>query len=498
MTLRARLGRRADPPQEYVIIVGGPSNPYNGYYYESGALPGTTDLTPSPPPVDSTAKAVMAYTRGTLSGVVPHMHDRYWANFIYSAVKLVETGQIRPRAGDILTLMVYLPGYWLRDRKDWRASPYNPKHQHSAWVQGHYPFDPHAAPPDPTPSIRRKPDVATRADVLPPRSLAPYPRDWAAVDLAIFMLEINDMKTGPGVPQPFHPEMPDGGFPRLIQYPGEHMNLVLNVPARLALGSRYFGGVLPDGVRDNIPPTLRDVEIKMLFLDDDLTKLYQYLTTGTWVGPRWLNFLIEPGTEISGTPQPLFFPTYGPAPSVNTGQFSRRLISISMTEDPQSPGTVRLGATWTAYIPPIFTEKNAVTNASVDRTRVKIKRFDYFGHSGGRRALEDAFYLRWGWANAKGEVPWAEVYVPLTDLKEQLSQAATPIFSDDSFVKLWGCKLANQLLEDSMAHMLSGFASKTMGADDLVDYSSVINPQEPDAMPGPTQGPSRWLSFERP
>jgi hypothetical protein len=480
----SRLGTRNDPPQEYVILVGGPSNTFNGYIFDN--------LTPSTPPVDSSAVEVKKYTRGTVAGRVPGTHDRYWANFIYAAVKLVETGRMRPQPGDILTLIVYLPGFYLRTQKDWRASPFNPKHWQNGWVYRTYPYSPYSVPPVADASQGAKPDSAAINGVQPIRNniyVEPYPRDSNNINLTIFMLEINDMKTGPNAPDPPHPEMPDGGFPRLSRDPSEHMNLILNIPARLAFGSRYFFGSPPDGVRDNIPP-LRDVTVKMLFIDDDLSKFYDYLTLGAWTGPRYRLGMQRGGSEgeEASPHQPLFNVTWGPG---GAGE-SRRVLSVSMTLD--GDGNPSDGATWSAWVPPYLLGTDTETNPAVDRSRVKIKQFHYFGHSGGDGTL-DYLYLRYGWDNRKGEYPAGELYIPRDTLQETLSNAPEPIFSDQSLAKLWGCHLAKAAPDDSITRVLGNFATKSIGSNGYVDYAPVIDAGAPDAMPAPSGTNATWLTF---
>jgi hypothetical protein len=73
----------------------------------------------------------------------------------------------------------------------------------------------------------------------------------------------------------------------------------------------------------------------------------------------------------------------------------------------------------------------------IDRTKIKIKRFDYFSHSD-----PDKFYFLYGWGNKKGELPNLEVTFLTTDeLTTALPKKNLP---GNSFAQLWGCNLGRR------------------------------------------------------
>src|SRR5437667_12086370 len=127
--------------REFVIIVGGPSNTFNGYGHYDGNV-----YHPESKPENTSPAEIEKYLHGDPAHQVPghpksktSTHDLYWANFIYAAVKLVELrGRVNeamhPARGDILTFLVYMPPYASDDPSppphdrqalDWDASPYN-------------------------------------------------------------------------------------------------------------------------------------------------------------------------------------------------------------------------------------------------------------------------------------------------------------------------------------------------------------------------------------
>jgi hypothetical protein len=244
----------------------------------------------------------------------------------------------------------------------------------------------------------------------------------------------------------------------------------------------------------------------MLFLDDDVepgapkpprtaSKLLDYLATGFWKGPRYRSPL-EGGTEESATRHPKFYVKRTPDGGPGT---AGRVESVSMThfvsgnEDPNA-------ATWTAFLPPDLLGTEAATDASIDRTHIKIKQLHYFGHSGGHD--NNQLYPRYGWENDKGELPAGEIVVHEDELNDALANATTSVFAPKSLVKLWSCHLARPAGQSSMAKMFASYASEAVGATGLVAYSPVIDPGQPDAMPAPSDvdgpGSSVWLTFSHP
>src|SRR5262245_29704560 len=91
--------------QEYLIIVGAPSNMFNGYVFEEVDQLKTS---PTKPPASAANAEVTKYIIGDPNNR-NYTHDRYWANFLFSAVTLMQKGSFRPEPGDILTFAIYLP-----------------------------------------------------------------------------------------------------------------------------------------------------------------------------------------------------------------------------------------------------------------------------------------------------------------------------------------------------------------------------------------------------
>ncbi len=129
------------------------------------------------------------------------------------------------------------------------------------------------------------------------------------------------------------------------------------------------------------------------------------------------------------------------------------------------------GASWTA--------------PHISRKQIKIKRLDYIGHSN-----RDAFFLKYGWANAKGDpnAPVGEVLLRTADLDATLNGAPQPVFSPNATAHLWGCSLGLV-----MAPTLSNHVA-TIAASVLTDYEGLVLDRK--AMPSPI-GES-WITHVKP
>lgn len=449
---RRRISRKfADPSREHIILVGAPSNTFNGYFHEND----DASITPETPPANTSGPEIEKYIKGhpaLRAKCQPpdflyctKTHDLYWANFIYSAVKLIETRRAQPEEGDILTLIVWLPGYEERQRIDWDASPYNPRHRNSPWVAGKKPYDvtvqaPHqgATQPPQAPTLPRK---AT----TPPQPLT-YASGEEDINHEILMrttAESGSVDPLTGLP------LPDGGFRKRPKWPNSYLTeaegSLVHVPLRLSQGMRAFGNYPPVV---NVPP-LGGVQVKLLFLRD-VNALYAYLSSGTWSGPR-LRHPIEDDWDN---------PDADPGPSLEDATWTDQALTWTSGKEPKD---------WEA-------------NPAVDRTRVRIKRFDYFGHSN----LE-SFFLQYGLTNWKGREAEGEITIHFSDLEPHLKKE---LFTPDSFAHLWGCSLGGD-----MAPMLTKFVKKVRACPGLTDYNVILDPGLPDAMPSPAKDSSPFRDY---
>jgi hypothetical protein len=254
------------PAREFLVLVGGPSNTFNGY----GHFGSTGDWVAEPRPASTSPAEIGRYILG--DGTHPNdptgTHDLYWANFIYSGVKLVELrGRspygIAPAVGDLLTFVIYLPPYagkplagapMSRQAIDWEASPYNLlRHRNSVWVAGKAPYDPSvrqdqqaAQAPLPLPQLPQRKATQSRVPT--------FSADEHAINHEIVMRTTGEVDPA-GLP------LPDGGFPKRPRNPHSYEDPILDIPRRLVYGSKF--GRNPPVV--DVPP-LNGVLVKLLFL----------------------------------------------------------------------------------------------------------------------------------------------------------------------------------------------------------------------------------------
>ncbi|MBK9196494.1 MAG: hypothetical protein IPO17_16235 [Flavobacteriales bacterium] len=126
----------AKDSKEYVILVGGTSNTYNGYGKWVGAGAGSAfTLNPAP----ATLADVDDYINAAKGN---ETHDKYWADFLEPVSRLITNKVFQPKPNDIVTVMVYYPPYLKRQERDWKSSPWNTaKWRNSPWVAGKDPYD---------------------------------------------------------------------------------------------------------------------------------------------------------------------------------------------------------------------------------------------------------------------------------------------------------------------------------------------------------------------
>jgi hypothetical protein len=398
-------GNRGHRTREHVVVVGGPSNTFNGY----GHWHQTDTYHAETRPADTSPANIAKYLRGDPAHVVAgdpiteptSTHDYYWANFLYSAVKLVELRgrvpeAITPAKGDLLTFLVWLPSYYGatvtgqrvdRSFVDWQASPYNSALHHGSAYVNATPYNPtfrnsaqNTSPPRP-----QTPPSAKSTKTTPPV----YSAAESDINHEILMRTTGEVDAA-GKP------MPDGGFRKRMHDPDAYVDALTDLPTRICYGSKWgqFAPVL------DVPPLL-GVYVKVLFVRD-VASLFDYLNTGTWTGDRRLGL-----TEL-------------------------------VDEDHMSRGDID-GCTWAGRG---FAKKGTKTPLwdtapSVTRSKCKIRRLDYVGHS-----APESMFLEYGIQNSKGEEPGATVELTEADVVAKLDRKA---LASNVKIYLWGCFLGGSL-----------------------------------------------------
>jgi hypothetical protein len=433
------------PAREFLILVGAPSNTFNGYCHWDGA----GHKIPNSKPSNTSDAEIRQYTHGdplhdhATDPRRTYTHDLYWANFLYSAVKLIELGIARPERGDILTIILWLPGYLDRIYVDYQASPYNDHlHQSSVWVAGKKPYD-------------RSVLIGQQGKLAPffnpeipneqPLSTGPAATPEPDLDLEILMRTTNETD-------------PNGGFRKRPTQADDYEQSISNIPRRLVLGSR-FGTPLPVSVNVPLMPM---VQVKLLLMDR-AQQFLDYVKTGAWPnGPKWLNILDAKTDQDMSKVQPMS---------------QCRWTDYFLTKDGK----------------PLQDWMNA---PSVDRSRVKIKRFDYFGHSSPRLSPDDdphpndddGFWIQYGQDNNKGSLPSVEQAIWSQDLEPYLSKS---LFTNDSYAKLWGC-----LLGAFMAPMLSKYIDTVIACTGLTSFDHILEASA--NMPEPADPAKPFVTYHIP
>jgi hypothetical protein len=118
----------------------------------------------------------------------------------------------------------------------------------------------------------------------------------------------------------------------------------------------------------------------------------------------------------------------------------------------------------------------------IDRTKIKIKRFDYFSHSD-----PDKFYFLYGWGNKKGELPNKEVCSMTTD--ELTAALPRKNLTGNSFAQLWGCNLGQ-----TMAPALTDRFKEGVACESSTYFDHILD--NDSAMPVPEAG-FEWKTFMR-
>ncbi|GIG56046.1 hypothetical protein Lfu02_04180 [Longispora fulva] len=410
----AAAGSRGRLPTEHVILVGGPSNWYNGFGKEIEDPPGSeVEFELNPPPV--TVDQVNEYINANLGNVT---HDKYWGSFLEPVPRLFERGLATPRPGDIVTIIVFYPPFGMRNDTDWEASPYNPKWRGSPWVLGRSPYDPRVR-------ASQQGAIPTKTEPTPKRT-RPRPSmntddvDEDRIDHEILM-RCTSQDRRPGQTYEMRPTRLE-----------ENLDHIYELPRRLLKGPTFSGA-------SRLPGVL----VKLLMITD-ASEAVDYISHGLLAGQKWVHALDAGGSEED---QP----------------------------DLEGPGGGDYTRTWfVAFgVPPNSAAARYWDDAAIDRSKVKISRFDYFGHSSS-----DAFFLQYGWKNVKGDPTGVrgEAIITKDRLDERLADARA--FAPGAVAHLWGCYLA-----DDMAPVLRKYVSKVIAAEGRTDYEGLVG--NPAALPVP-------------
>lgn len=220
-----------------------------------------------------------------------------------------------------------------------------------------------------------------------------------------------------------------------------------------------------------------DVHVKVL-LATSLDDIYAYFSQGVWTGTR-IDAPFE--GEPSKTSQAKWLGSLGPdsqgfygamPPSDIASKYEelrvRRNFKVTPATKESNP----------SYWNPAW---DAAPN--VDRKKVKVERFDYFGH-----AHASGFILQYGWLNQKGELPGFDVEADLAATESWFDHHPT---SATAKAFLWGCHLGDADVEDAIApwwarqkHFL-----EVIAADSQTTYRDSTSV---GAMPRPT---GSWVAF---
>lgn len=372
-------------PEEYLCVVGAPSNTFNGYMYVDRAK---YEWVPCTRPLE--LKEVPAYIKGPLKDDPALTHDQYWANFLDPAVRLYANGIARAQAGDLVTFAVWAVPYMWRLRKDWDASPHNPVHENSPWVRGKPGYDPMVGdgsvpfrvklPPVPRLGTNNPPPkkATTSVGVLPDR----------IIDHDILMRTTSDNKD-------LVIKRPTTSF--------EYMDYIHKMPRKVVFGPMLGG-----------KPQLENVLVKLLFFNQP-DQLIKYINSGAWSGPYWRNVLDTVDERDMGSNWSDEWQTY---------------YDMAMYVSNDWRGRWKRLLAGPAKLP------------GVDRQKIKIRRMDYIGHSG-----EDWWYLTYGWDNIKGELPTPDPK-GLIDTQMLVSSLDVRAFTRKAMAQLWGCNQGKKMAQE--------------------------------------------------
>lgn len=417
--------------REHVVLVGGPCNWYNCF---GKTDPGTGDfkLNPAPHTLGDVDDFINA-TKGN------YTHDKYWANFLEPVPRLFDAGLVKPKANDIVTILVFYPPYLARQARDWAASPWNTQQWlDSPWVAGKAPYDP---------MVRRNDQGATDAVSRPPKAVpgAQPANDYATapVDELRIDHEILMRATTEGL-------RPNQTYQMRPHQPTDWIDQIHNLPRRIVFGSQLGG-----------PAKLKGVLVKILLVASP-QQVLDYMATGEVTARRWRHLLDTVDEADMGNMD---------GPSLT--DMADAWWDFAVVPEKPVPRGAR------AKVPPEWGK-----TPRVDRARVKIVRFDYFGHSN-----KSNLFLRYGWNVAKGDsdIPRADQAMEMSADDFNAALGGKNAVDKHAQAKLWGCSLGLDFADKFAASFPAVEA-----ADSLTTFEELFS--APDAMPHPVSG-GAWKDF---
>jgi hypothetical protein len=466
------------PPQEYIVIVGGCTNTFNGWHsFMNDATDTDSIWNPMPSPQNQyemqfmfkTPQAVdintidkskwteygwSEYGVGELKGKGwngktvhpqhPESHDLYWGNFIDPATRLYfQTGSLsnphqrpEPKKGDIVTFFIYYTAYRKRNRLDWRASPYN-FYNRNKYVDPK--LNPTAAawwgrPTTPSTNkvtIPGPPITRTVHDIENEKKRKEADQKAREAD-KVKKLEEDDVN-----------------FYILMSTTSENTDHAIKRPKNDNHYFEYMRGDWGDGPLGSV---YKFGALCKVFFFTDINQIVDYVQRGKWVGKEWDG---GPDTADDGTSKNYVFM---PGRPVYRDIYNRPL---------------KVTTPW---------YKHWDKTPNVDRDLIKIRRFDYFGHSDASNMI-----LEYGWSNEKGEPPDYDYTMVFDDLRIIFKGK---VLTHDATAELWGCNLgANNDdgtpgIAPQLAELL--FPGGVVAADVRTIFDHVLDNES--NMPEPAEG----------
>jgi len=452
---------RVGPPREFICLIGGTSNAFNGWYAwaSNGTDPAIAVAGPEPKSYDdikyyvnfrlvgydvdplypydmmthgwSTSAYKIIKAKGwdpvDVNSGASSTHDVYWANFIDSAAHLyARTGRViapmrpvEPRRGDIITFLVFFPPYESREKIDWDASPYNVIHKDKLEAAPYW--DPVGLAPLPKPEDDNTHITLTEKNKR--QDKARKERDQARTrdQLANSPLTEEDLN-----------------FYILMRTTSENRKTSIKRPHR------------NDAYRDYM-----------------VNKL---LTAGGKDGLLYKTVFYRTNEQLLRY--------------IKTGQIQDSYDEVHVQTMPEGrPPKKDIHGRPLHGVPAWFSIWDGQPN--VDRKHIRICRFDFFGHSGFSSLLMD-----FGSENLKGEVPRA--HLPLT--ANQLIEAfQDKVLTPDAHACLWGCHLGMDPPNgESFASKLADvFPQGVVAADSTTSFERIVDDET--ALPIPENG--NWTYF---
>ncbi len=453
---------RAHAPREFICLIGGTSNTFNGWCTWIGQHHHPEDLlnVGGPPPKtyndikyylnfrvtgydinpkDEDDMRRHGWSADTLNAVIEkggdpknigsgpsETHDRYWANFIGSACHLYsKTGKVvapmrpvEPRRGDIVTFLVYYPAYQQREKLDWDASPYNFRHKDKLEAKPYW--DPPAltGASIPVPEASSGPVTTTKVGEKVEQERKARDKKRAEQELKNPLSE-DDIN--------FYILMRTTRENEIIKRPNQPHAYRNYMAARLSLAG-WQDGLL----------------YKLVFFSTE---------------EQALNYISE-----------------GKIDDNEDGVY----VQVNPPGRPASKD-VHGHALKPRYT--CFRSWDGLPN--VDRKHIRECRFDYFGHSS-----PDGLFIDYGWNNAKGEVLTATIVL---DADLLAGAFVGHVLSSDACACLWGCFLG---AENDDGNTFAGRLAKLFprgvtASETLPSFDHIL--ENKTALPAPVRGD--WKFF---